>query len=132
MTATRLPRFPVMSSFLARLVLGFGLAASALGASSDRTAFDHSILAVPAAGDPAHPRRGRIVRTALRADEQAAPARFEIALRMRNFDELQARVGRGEQIARSEMAARYFPAAAVSPVSRRWLSKCGRRCGCRP
>ncbi len=46
---------------------------------------------------------------------------FEVALRMRNFDELQARVAHGEQIARSEMEQRYFPLAADHDRLVQWL-----------
>jgi len=46
---------------------------------------------------------------------------FEVALRMRNFDELQARVARGEFISNAEKAASYFPTAADHDAVVRWL-----------
>ncbi len=44
---------------------------------------------------------------------------------MRNFDELQARVARGELIPRAEMAAKYFPAPADYATVRQWLAGLG-------
>jgi len=114
-----------MSPSVSRLILWFALAAAALGASADRTSFDHSILAVPAAADTAHPRRGRIVRTALQTGELAAPTHFEIVLRMPNFAELSARLAHSEQISRTEMAARYFPAAGDESRLVAWAQAAG-------
>lgn len=112
-----------MSSLFTRflLFLGFATAAAAAG----RTSFDHSILAVPAVADAHHPRRGQIVRSALSTAEQNAPIRFEIALKMRNFAELQARVASGEQIPRTEMAAKYFPLGADEARISSWLQAQG-------
>ena len=50
-----------------------------------------------------------VVRTQLAASELAADLRFEVALRMRNFDELQARLAKGETVPAAEMTARFFP-----------------------
>ena len=108
-----------MAPLLKRLVLFLVLAAAA--AAADRTRFDHSILAVPSAPDAMHPRRGHVARSALSTTEQNATVRFEIALKMRNFAELQARLAQGEQIARSEMAAKYFPLAADETRIADWL-----------
>ncbi|MGD1030252.1 MAG: protease pro-enzyme activation domain-containing protein [Opitutaceae bacterium] len=75
--------------------------------------FPSSIKAVPDLRAGEQPgRRAVIVRRALRSDELSAAVDFEVALRMRNFPELQARIARGEVIPSSEMAARYWPAAA--------------------
>ena len=60
-------------------------------------------------------------RTALTSAERAAPMRFHVALRMRNFEELQARVARGELIPRAELDARYLPLAAEHDRVVRWL-----------
>jgi hypothetical protein len=67
------------------------------------------------------PRRTFIRRTALTSAERAAPMRFHVALRMRNFEELQARVARGELIPRAELDARYLPLAAEHDRVVRWL-----------
>jgi hypothetical protein len=50
---------------------------------------------------------------------------FEVALRMRNFAELQARVARGELIAPAEMEAKYFPLAADHNKLVEWLNAQG-------
>ena len=62
---------------------------------------------VPAA--PASRHHAAVVRRNLSPDEESAPIEFEVALRMRNFPELQARVERGELVTRAAMAARYDP-----------------------
>ena len=86
-----------------------------------------SIVAIPAAtqGEPASPHRPRIVRTALSEAETSAALDFEVALRMRNFAELQTRVQRGEIISRDEMAARYFPLAADYEAVVAWVTAQG-------
>jgi sugar lactone lactonase YvrE len=50
---------------------------------------------------------------------------FEVALRMRGFDELQARVARGEQISPSEMETKYYPLAADHDRLVQWLKAQG-------
>ncbi len=46
---------------------------------------------------------------------------FEVALRMRNFADLQARLARSETISRAEMAATYYPTAADHDAVVQWL-----------
>jgi kumamolisin len=60
----------------------------------------------------ATPHRAYVSRQTLTSAENAAPLDFEVALKMRNFSELQARVSRGEHISPAEMAAKYEPTAA--------------------
>ncbi len=50
---------------------------------------------------------------------------FEVALRMRNFDELQARIARGELISDEEKKARYFPLAADHEKVLQWIKSQG-------
>ncbi len=57
-------------------------------------------------------RAARVVRAALTPAEAAASMDFSLPLRMRNFDELQARVARGDIIPRAEMAEKYLPLPA--------------------
>src|SRR5665213_3492082 len=76
-----------------------------------RTAFPDSVKDVPV-GPALQLRAATIKRMGLSADERAASMTFEVALRMRNFDEMQARIARGELISASEKEARYFPLAA--------------------
>lgn len=83
-----------------------------------------SIRPVPAAAKmgPDDPRRPFIKRANLQAAEAAAEMRFEVALKMRNFAELQARVARGEIIPFSEMAERYFPTQADYQAVAAWVA----------
>jgi sugar lactone lactonase YvrE len=98
---------------------------AAFSAAPARISFENSILAVPASVAGAVPRQGRLVRTTLTAQETAASVHFEVALRMRNFAELQARLARGEQVPRAEMAARYFPLPADHDRLVAWLTAQG-------
>lgn len=89
-----------------------------------RTRFPDSIRAIAAPGTGS-PHRPRLVRAQLQAAELAADQRFEVVLRLRNFDELQGRIARGELIAPAEMAARYFPLAADYARTVDWLADQG-------
>jgi hypothetical protein len=71
------------------------------------------------------PGRPSISRTTLSADETAAPMTFEVALRMRNFDGLQARIARGEQVSDAEKQALYFPLVADHDRVVEWLKAQG-------
>ncbi len=68
----------------------------------------------------------RIVRTTLSFDEQAQPMTIAVSLRMRNLDELQARLARGQNVPnggldRRAMEERYLPSAADYEQVRAWL-----------
>jgi kumamolisin len=63
-----------------------------------------------------------IKRAALKPEETDATMRFEIALKMRNFAELQARVARGERIPSKEMAAKYEPLASDYQAVAAWAT----------
>lgn len=101
--------------------------ASNLAASAERAPFARSIAAVAASATDGSGRANRayISRTRLRADETAAVMPFEVALTMRNFDELEARLAHSEIIPREEMAARYLPLAADHDRVVRWLQNEG-------
>ncbi len=110
------------------------LAASSLGAPAEpapRVSWPGSIREIsleklaataPTTAAGAEP---RITRAVLTAEEQSAPLEFELALRMRHFDELQARVSRREIITREEMTANYLPLAADYETLARWLEAQG-------
>ncbi|HXQ82037.1 MAG TPA: protease pro-enzyme activation domain-containing protein [Opitutaceae bacterium] len=89
----------------------------------DRAAFPGSIREIPAAAGAK--RTATISRTLLSAAEGSASMAFEVALRMRNFDELQARIARGERIAPAEMSAKYYPLAADHDRLVQWLGAQG-------
>jgi hypothetical protein len=63
---------------------------------------------------------GRLVRTALTTGENAAELNFDVALKLRNLPELQARVNRGEILSRQDLEA-YLPTKADYAKVRAWL-----------
>ena len=79
------------------------------------------VAAAPPAGAPA-PRHAFISSRTLTAAENSAPLDFEVALKMRNFAELQARVHRGDHVSRAEMAAKYEPLPADYQAAVDWLT----------
>jgi kumamolisin len=62
-----------------------------------------------------------VSRQTLTSSETNAPIIFEVALKMRNFSELQSRVSRGERIPFQEMAAKYEPLASNYQGVVTWL-----------
>jgi sugar lactone lactonase YvrE len=106
----------------ALLLLGLSLQAATEGVP--RVAYPESIREISRTV-PAGRLQPRIMRMALSSDETTTTMDFEVALRMRNFAELQARVGRGEIIPREEMAAKYFPLTADYEQIVVWLTARG-------
>jgi hypothetical protein len=74
---------------------------------------------------PINPHKPVISRIALTAGESAASMEFEVALKMHNFSELQARVARGERISPQEMVARYEPLATDYEAVAAWIRSQG-------
>ena len=74
---------------------------------------------------PLDPHRPYITRATLKATESAETMDFEVALKMRNFSELQARVSRGEHVPYSEMVAKYQPLASDYQSVVDWLTGLG-------
>lgn len=95
--------------------------------NSERVSYPDSIREIPAATDgaAAGQRRARIMRATLDQSETVAMIDFEVALHMRNFAELRARVARGEIIPRAEMEAKYFPLRADYERMVVWLAAQG-------
>ena len=79
----------------------------------------HTYAVTPAPAAPT------VVRSALTAAENDAEMNIEIAFRMRNFADLQARLARRELISRDEMAAKYLPPAADYEKMAAWLAAQG-------
>jgi hypothetical protein len=106
-----------------------GPSASAQTSVPSRTAFAHSISPVTALGATAAAspgvRRGAISRLALRPEESSASMTIEVALTMRDFAALQARIAAGEVIPRAEMERLYFPTAADHQRVIDWLTRQG-------
>jgi len=110
------------AGFLVSIALGF--APARLPAEpAVSMAFPNSIRAVATTAEAMvkAPRHARVSRAILRSDERAASMTFEVALRMRNFDELQARIARGEFISNAEKEASYFPKASDHDAVVQWL-----------
>ncbi len=91
------------------------LAAPLRAAASDRMLPD-SVAPTGGGG-----KRGTITRSSLRPEETRANFDFNIALRMRNLDELQARVRAGDAIPPAEMEARYLPLQSDYDRVSAWL-----------
>ena len=82
-----------------------------------------SIKQVPAGVQigPNDPRLPYISRTTLLPGEISAEMRFEVTLKMRNFAELQARLGNGELIPFREMTEKYYPTQADYQAVMDWI-----------
>jgi hypothetical protein len=109
------------------LLLAIALSSPTLRAAAlapGRAAFPDSVKEVASASAAAS-REPRISRTVLRADELSAVMTVEVGLRMRNFDEMQARIARGELISPAEKEARYFPMAADHDRVVQWMKDQG-------
>jgi sugar lactone lactonase YvrE len=66
-----------------------------------------------------------VTRSVLKASESAAPITFEVALRMRNFDELQGRIAQGDLVSPAEKEEKYFPLAGDHDRVVSWLKAQG-------
>jgi kumamolisin len=115
-----------------RARLAAALAAAALlfapvpgrAAPADVVALPDSIREVPANAPLSGPHR---VREVLRADELEQPLTVTVSLKLRNGDELAARVQRGEVIAQAELEARYLPLRSDFDRVSAWLQGQGFR-----
>jgi len=89
---------------------------------SVRITFSDSVRAV-ATAEPqfASGSSATLVRSELTQPETEARLDFSVALRMRNFPELQERIGKGEIISLDEMAAKYYPTATDYQKVANWL-----------
>jgi kumamolisin len=82
------------------------------------------VSVAPAVGPP-NPHRAFISRRTLKTEEQAASMDFEVALKMRNFAELQQRVASGEHISLQELAAKYEPLPSDYKAVADWITSQG-------
>ncbi|EDY19525.1 Peptidase S53 propeptide [Chthoniobacter flavus Ellin428] len=96
-------------------------------ATTGTVVLNNSVAKVPtpAPGGRQNPHRPFVARAALQQAEVAAELEFEVALKMRNFADLQSQVAAGERIAPAEMAAKYFPLAADYQAVVDWLTSQG-------
>lgn len=117
-------RFPAILRSLVPVLLLGACTLELKAATAPRVVFDNSVAKVPAAvpGKPQNPRRPFVSRSALLQAEVSAELGFEVTLKMRNFADLQRRVGHGERIAPAEMAEKYFPLNADYQAVIDWLT----------
>lgn len=81
--------------------------------------------ALPGSLIPLNVLKTKIVREELTPEELAAPMPFRVALRMRNIDELRARIAKGEILSQAEMSAKYYPTQENFDQVSSWLSAHG-------
>src|ERR1700722_15621915 len=93
-----LRRFMILAALLAAVVTG------ARAASEPRSILTESVRAID-------PSRVRAVQ-ALRKEHLGKELEFQIALKMRDFPKLLARLGNGERVSQKEMDERYRPLPA--------------------
>jgi kumamolisin len=98
----------------------------AVATSGERVDLPGSVVDVPtaqtnAAGQP----QAHVTRTDLAPEETNATMEFEMALQMRDLDELQARVANDERIAPDEMAEKYSPLPEDYAAVEEWLTSQG-------
>jgi kumamolisin len=79
---------------------------------------------LPASG-PINPHKAYVSRRTLTSAETNQALHFEVALRMRNFAELEKRAARRERLSGQEMAARYDPRPADYQAVIDWLTSQG-------
>lgn len=124
-----LPNKHLFRLFLGLLTSALVLTAlpKAHAAMRSSTAFPGSIRRVLSAAEagPAISSTPFISRTTLSSTEAIAPMTVEFALKMRNFDELQTRIAKGERIAPAEMQSRYLPNTADQQQLVDWLTSQG-------
>ncbi|HEX4084043.1 MAG TPA: protease pro-enzyme activation domain-containing protein, partial [Chthoniobacteraceae bacterium] len=107
-----------------RMVRGL-LAAALLGTHAyAQVLLPGSVKLVKAApnGIPSNAHEPQITRATLTAAEGGAPIHFEVALKMRNFAGLEARIARGERISQKEMAEKYEPLPRDYAAVTAWLT----------
>ncbi len=109
---------------LLALIMVAALVLPLTGATSDGVSLSKSIRHVPEVptNGAINPHRAYISRATLKPEEVAAQMDFEVALKMPNFAELQARVAKGERISPAEMEARFAPSAADYQSVVDWLT----------
>jgi kumamolisin len=115
---SRLPFLAAVAWLLALVATG------ALAASTPLPDRPRSIHAVTST-DRTNPHRAFIARRTLTPAETSATMEIEVALKMRNFDELRDRVARGERIAPAEIDAKYAPRVADYQAVANWLTAQG-------
>lgn len=117
----------ILAALAAVVVLCPAVRAVAPAETSPGATLANSIRIVPDSPTDTngHRHRAFISRATLQPAEAAAPMKFEVALAMRNFDELEARLAHSEIIPPAEFQQRYLPLAADYDKVQRWLESAG-------
>jgi len=118
--------FPVAHGCIAAILLVASLS-GARATSPEPVALNDSIRPVGAVTTTGsiNLRKAFISRTTLTANESSATMTFEVALRMRNFAELQARVNKNERVSAQEMVEKYEPFQTDYQAVIDWLTSQG-------
>ena len=117
------PSSPVRRFFVALILVLTGIclllgnARSVRAASEERHSFANSIKQMPAAGKSAA--------TVTAAADASQTLDFQVALKMRDFPKLLARLATGERISQKEMAARYYPLDKDAKAVADWAASQG-------
>jgi kumamolisin len=99
---------------------------SSTSPGADRISFAESIKEVRTAlPQLASASSGTLVRSELTQIERSSTIEFSIALRMRDFPDLQERIGKGEIISVERMAAKYYPTTTDYQTVVDWLTAQG-------
>ena len=122
------------SPFPQRIQISWGIFLLAPSFANARAAASQLRIALPDSikhvgiwtqAGPPDPHTPYISRNVFMATESAASVKFEVALQMRNFSELQSRIARGEHISFQEMTAKYDPPEADYQEVIEWLTSQG-------
>lgn len=105
-------------------LLGLSIHAFALGADAGRTTLHSAIAPVTLGKDTAG-----ITRRVLTTHELVSPYRASFTLKLRNMDELRARVERGEVLTVAELIERHFPRPEDHRRVERWARAQGLEIG---
>jgi kumamolisin len=109
------------------LFIGFAIDTQGAGLDPGWTILPGSIQEVSAVGTASAtgPHEAAILRRTLTPSENSETMDFEVALQIRNFPELQQRLGRGELVASAEMAEKYYPLETDYQAVADWLTSQG-------
>jgi kumamolisin len=98
------------------------LEASIAATPAGSVRFEESIKEVPIGAPASQPHR---IREQLTASELSESLAFVVSLRMRNFDDLEARIYSGQPVSQYEMEAKYLPITTDYDRVASWLTSSG-------
>ncbi len=111
--------FPKACPILAGVLISFSPLSAQATDPAPITLYDSIVpVTATAAPGPTSPATPFISRAALKASESAATMRFEVALKMRNLQELEARVNNGEHVSSRNWPKNTNPSPPITSPSR--------------